>query len=58
MAAVPVASIVLRTKLRTILGRAFLFIESSFELPSACQFETSFAATVVARPTVQAAKQG
>jgi hypothetical protein len=58
MAAVPVASIVLRTKLRTILRRAFLFIESSFELPSACQFETGFAATVIARPTVQAAKQG
>jgi hypothetical protein len=57
MAAVPTPSMTLRNELRTILRRTNLTIESSLELPIACQCEAILTAIVIARPTEQAAMQ-
>jgi hypothetical protein len=59
MATVPIASMLLRIELGTILRCTFALIVSSCELPFAsCQREKTFTATAKARPTVQAAKRG
>jgi hypothetical protein len=57
MVAVPIASIKPRTEIRAILRWNIFSIESSFTSFAPSQRKANFAATVIARPTEQAAKE-